>query len=59
MSESAAELLTELRNGTLWITFNRPQARNALTFGMYKSLPDYRRHPRRLYRRRGSDCRCL
>ena len=38
MSESAAELLTELRNGTLWITFNRPQARNALTFGMYKSL---------------------
>ena len=32
------ELLTHLRDGTLWITFNRPQARNALTFGMYEAL---------------------
>lgn len=32
------ELTDELRDGILWITFNRPQARNALTFGMYERL---------------------
>lgn len=32
------ELTDELRDGVLWITFNRPQARNALTFGMYERL---------------------
>ncbi|SEL42692.1 Enoyl-CoA hydratase/carnithine racemase [Roseovarius azorensis] len=32
------EILSETREHTLWITFNRPQARNALTFGMYDGL---------------------
>ncbi|TCP44339.1 enoyl-CoA hydratase/isomerase family protein [Rhodovulum marinum] len=34
------ELLHEVRGETLWITFNRPQARNALTFGMYETLAE-------------------
>ncbi|MFT6913649.1 MAG: enoyl-CoA hydratase [Paracoccaceae bacterium] len=34
------ELLHEVRDGTLWITFNRPAARNAITFGMYHTLAD-------------------
>ena len=34
------ELLHEIRGRTLWITFNRPEARNALTFGMYEALAD-------------------
>jgi len=33
-----SEITDELRDGILWITFNRPQARNALTFGMYDRL---------------------
>lgn len=33
-----SEITDELRGGTLWITFNRAQARNALTFGMYDRL---------------------
>ncbi|MFY0692582.1 MAG: enoyl-CoA hydratase/isomerase family protein [Paracoccaceae bacterium] len=37
---SEVELLSEVRGATLWLTFNRPQARNALTFGMYESLAD-------------------
>ena len=32
------EILSEVRGRTLWITFNRPQARNALTFQMYEGL---------------------
>ncbi len=32
------EILSELRSKTLWITFNRPEARNALTFAMYEEL---------------------
>lgn len=32
------EILSEIRGRTLWITFNRPQARNALTFEMYEGL---------------------
>jgi enoyl-CoA hydratase len=35
---SDAELLFEVRAGIGWITFNRPQARNALTFAMYERL---------------------
>ncbi|XWN30041.1 MAG: enoyl-CoA hydratase/isomerase family protein [Devosia sp.] len=35
-----SELLSELRASTLWITFNRPEARNALTFAMYQQLAD-------------------
>ena len=34
------DLISEVRDGTLWITFNRPEARNALTFAMYEGLAD-------------------
>ncbi|MCZ0814161.1 MAG: enoyl-CoA hydratase [Pseudomonadota bacterium] len=34
------ELTHETSGQTLWITFNRPQARNALTFAMYEALAD-------------------
>ncbi|MEM6305213.1 MAG: enoyl-CoA hydratase [Pseudomonadota bacterium] len=33
-----ADLLSERRGQTLWLTFNRPQARNAITFEMYAEL---------------------
>lgn len=32
------EILSQVRGHTLWITFNRPEARNALTFAMYDGL---------------------
>ena len=32
------ELLYDVRDGIGYITFNRPKARNALTFGMYEAL---------------------
>ncbi|AWZ19958.1 enoyl-CoA hydratase [Roseovarius sp. TM1035] len=32
------EILSQVRGQTLWITFNRPDARNALTFAMYEGL---------------------
>ena len=35
---SQDELLYEVRGTTGWITLNRPQARNALTFAMYEGL---------------------
>lgn len=34
------DLTHELRDHTLWITFNRPEARNALTFQMYEGVAD-------------------
>ncbi|EAS49264.1 enoyl-CoA hydratase/isomerase family protein [Aurantimonas manganoxydans SI85-9A1] len=34
------ELLYEVRDGIGWITLNRPQARNALTFAMYDRLAE-------------------
>lgn len=34
------ELLYEVRDGVGTVTFNRPQARNALTFGMYDRLAE-------------------
>ena len=34
------ELLHELRDGVAYVTFNRPQARNALTFAMYERLAE-------------------
>ena len=38
-SESTSHVLAERRNdGTLWVTFNRPEARNAMTFAMYERL---------------------
>jgi enoyl-CoA hydratase/carnithine racemase len=35
-----ADLLYEVRHGIGRITFNRPQARNSLTFGMYEQLAE-------------------
>ncbi|MEM9393791.1 MAG: enoyl-CoA hydratase/isomerase family protein [Pseudomonadota bacterium] len=35
-----AELLIEEKNGALWVSFNRPKARNALTFAMYEGLAE-------------------
>jgi enoyl-CoA hydratase/carnithine racemase len=37
-TESGEELTTERRGEVAWITFNRPQARNALTWNMYSRL---------------------
>ncbi len=34
------DLISEKRGATLWVTFNRPEARNAITFDMYKALAD-------------------
>ncbi len=40
-SQSAdSDLLCEVRDGIGFVTFNRPQARNALTFAMYERLKD-------------------
>lgn len=38
MTTASAELLYEVRDGIGLVTFNRPQARNALTFAMYDRL---------------------
>jgi enoyl-CoA hydratase/carnithine racemase len=38
MNDHAPEITDELRDGIMWVTFQRPQARNALTFGMYERL---------------------
>jgi len=38
MSETTPDLTQELRGKTLWVTFNRPASRNALTFAMYEAL---------------------
>jgi enoyl-CoA hydratase len=37
-TETADELLYEVRGDIAYVTFNRPQARNALTFAMYERL---------------------
>ena len=34
------ELLFEKRGEIGWVTFNRPKARNALTFAMYEGLAE-------------------
>jgi enoyl-CoA hydratase/carnithine racemase len=39
-AETTAELLFEVRDGIAYVTFNRPQARNALTFAMYERLAE-------------------
>jgi enoyl-CoA hydratase/carnithine racemase len=38
MTQQSDDITDEIRDDTLWITFNRPQSRNALTFGMYERL---------------------
>jgi enoyl-CoA hydratase/carnithine racemase len=38
MSEPAGAVHLERRGETAWITFDRPQARNAMTFAMYEAL---------------------
>jgi len=43
---SAEEILFDIRdNGIAWLTFNRPEARNAMTFGMYQRLGEICRAP--------------
>src|SRR5260221_9940083 len=34
------DLLYEKRGDVAWVTFNRPKARNALTFAMYEGLAE-------------------
>ncbi len=38
MGDGMSEILFEIRDGLARVTFNRPQARNALTFAMYEGL---------------------
>ncbi|WP_295313375.1 enoyl-CoA hydratase/isomerase family protein [Roseobacter sp.] len=38
MTDQTPDLTEELRDGILWLAFNRPEARNALTFAMYERL---------------------
>ncbi len=38
MTSDTPDVIDAVRDGTLWITFNRPQSRNAMTFGMYERL---------------------
>jgi enoyl-CoA hydratase/carnithine racemase len=40
MSDVSNDLLHEVKDGIITITFNRPQARNALTFAMYERLAE-------------------
>jgi enoyl-CoA hydratase len=43
---SADEILFEVKDdGIAWLTFNRPEARNAMTFGMYRRLGEICRAP--------------
>jgi len=38
---STDEILFEVKEGGIaWLTFNRPEARNAMTFGMYEGIAD-------------------
>ncbi|AKH98931.1 enoyl-CoA hydratase/carnithine racemase [Hoeflea sp. IMCC20628] len=38
MTDLTPDLTQEVRGKTLWVTFNRPASRNALTFSMYEAL---------------------
>ena len=35
-----SDITSDMRGQTLWVTFNRPEARNALTFDMYEGLAE-------------------
>ncbi|MFK7880168.1 enoyl-CoA hydratase/isomerase family protein [Roseobacter sp.] len=38
MTGATSDLIEEVRDGILWLTLNRPETRNALTFEMYECL---------------------
>ena len=38
--QAGEDLLYEVRDGIAYVTFNRPQARNAMTFAMYERLAE-------------------
>jgi enoyl-CoA hydratase/carnithine racemase len=38
---SNEDILYDLKDGIGWVTFNRPQARNAFTFAMYERLAEF------------------
>ena len=38
MTSATPDLREEMRDNVLWLTFHRPEARNALTFAMYERL---------------------
>lgn len=40
MNTASTDILFEAKDGIGWVTFNRPQARNAFTFAMYERLAD-------------------
>ena len=40
VAQAGQDLLYEVREGIAYVTFNRPQARNALTFAMYERLAE-------------------
>ncbi len=39
-ANATEDILSETRDGILYVTFNRPQARNAFTFAMYERLAE-------------------
>ncbi len=45
MSDGQDELLYEVRGSVGWITLNRPESRNALTFAMYERLAEICQDP--------------
>jgi enoyl-CoA hydratase/carnithine racemase len=40
MIDPSSEILFTVKDGVAWLTFNRPEARNAMTFGMYNRLAE-------------------
>lgn len=40
MENATEDLIYEVKDGIGWITFNRPQARNAFTFAMYEGVAE-------------------
>jgi enoyl-CoA hydratase len=39
-TQASEDMLYEIKDGIGWVTFNRPQARNAFTFAMYERLAE-------------------